>query len=214
MADIELQDTTAPVGAVPVASPAGRLPPIRVEGKFFFAGEDKVFLKGVTYGPFPVGADGTQFPTSERAHQDFALMAKAGINTVRVFTVPPVRLLDIAAEHGLRVLAGIPWSQHITFLDSETVKAEIRRTIMAGVRSLQRHPALLAYMIGNEIPPDMIRWHGADKVRDFLASLVADPTRAADLLGWRPVCSDLETIIRTAWTWHLRTPEAALAVGD
>ncbi|MEA2755097.1 MAG: UDP-arabinose 4-epimerase [Aliidongia sp.] len=46
------------------------------------------------------------------------------------------------------------------------------------------------------------------------AVLVADPTRAANLLGWRPVRSDLDTIIRTAWTWHLRTPEAALAVGD
>ncbi len=151
-----------------------RLHPVRAEGKFFFTGDTKLFLKGVTYGPFPVGADGTQFPTAERAHQDFGLMAKAGINTVRVFTVPPLWLLDIAAEHGLRVLAGIPWSQHITFLDSEEVKAEIRRTIMAGVRGLQRHPALLAYMIGNEIPPDMIRWHGAENVRAFLASLVRD----------------------------------------
>jgi len=187
MADIEMQDTAphadGAAESAPVVAPiAGRLQPIRVEGKFFFAGEQKVFLKGVTYGPFPVGADGTQFPTSERIRQDFALMAKAGVNTARVFTVPPVRLLDIAAEFGLRVLAGIPWSQHITFLDSEDVKAEIRRTIMAGVRSLQRHPALLAYMIGNEIPPDMIRWHGADKVRDFLASLVKD-VKSHDPLG-------------------------------
>jgi UDP-glucose-4-epimerase GalE len=44
--------------------------------------------------------------------------------------------------------------------------------------------------------------------------LVADSSRARSLLGWQPHRSDLETIIRTAWTWHLRTPEAALAVGD
>ena len=179
MADIEVQDT-APLAARAVQSApafvpgAGRLQPIRVEGKFFFAGDAKLFLKGITYGPFPVGADGTQFPAPERVRQDFGLMTKAGINTLRVFTVPPVWLLDIAADNGLRVLAGIPWSQHITFLDSEEIKTEIRRTIMAGVRGLQRHPALFAYMIGNEIPPDMIRWHGADKVRDFLASLVKD----------------------------------------
>ena len=187
MADIEVQDT-APLAAsaaqaAPGAAPVvGRLQPIRVEGKFFFAGETKFFLKGVTYGPFPVGADGTQFPTPERVRQDFGLMTKAGINTVRVFTVPPVWLLDIAADNGLRVLAGIPWSQHITFLDSEEIKTEIRRTIMTGVRGLQRHPALFAYMIGNEIPPDMIRWHGADKVRDFLASLVKD-VKSHDPLG-------------------------------
>jgi glycosyltransferase involved in cell wall biosynthesis len=177
MAEIDVQDSAArPVEAANTAPVplSGRLPPVRVEGKFFFAGTAKLYLKGVTYGPFPVGADGTQFPAPARVHQDFSLMTKAGINTVRVFTVPPVWLLDIAAENGLRVLAGIPWSQHVTFLDSADIKADIRRTIMDGVRSLQRHPALLAYMIGNEIPPDMIRWHGADKVRAFLASLVKD----------------------------------------
>ena len=110
------------------ADPASaRLEPVRVEGKFFFVGQTKLFLKGVTYGPFPVGEDGTQFPPAERVRQDFAMMAQAGINTARVFTVPPVWLLDIAAENGLRVLAGIPWSQHVTFLDSEQIKAEIRR---------------------------------------------------------------------------------------
>jgi UDP-arabinose 4-epimerase len=46
------------------------------------------------------------------------------------------------------------------------------------------------------------------------AVLIADPTRAARVLGWTPTKSDLETIIHTAWTWHLRTPEVALAVGD
>jgi UDP-arabinose 4-epimerase len=46
------------------------------------------------------------------------------------------------------------------------------------------------------------------------AVLIADPSRAAALLGWYPVMSDLDTIIRTAWAWHVRHPEAAMAVGD
>jgi UDP-arabinose 4-epimerase len=33
-------------------------------------------------------------------------------------------------------------------------------------------------------------------------ALVADPTRAADLLGWRAEMSNLETIIQTALAWH------------
>jgi len=148
------------------------LAPVRVEGKFFFEGDTKLFLKGVTYGPFPLGEDGTQFPARDRTRQDFRLMAAAGINTVRVFTVPPIWLLDIAESQGLRVLAGIPWAQHVTFLDDAKLKASIRRSVMAGVESLQRHPALLAYIVGNEIPPDMIRWHGADRVRTFLKGLV------------------------------------------
>ena len=32
--------------------------PVRVQGKFFFVGERKHFIKGVTYGPFPKGSHG------------------------------------------------------------------------------------------------------------------------------------------------------------
>ena len=36
----------------PPAAPPPVAGPIRVHGKFFFAGETKYFVKGVTYGPF------------------------------------------------------------------------------------------------------------------------------------------------------------------
>lgn len=32
--------------------------------------------------------------------------------------------------------------------------------------------------------------------------LVADPSRATELLGFTPIHSDMDTIIRTAWNWH------------
>jgi len=146
---------------------------IRVQGKFFFAGPEKYFVKGVTYGPFAVGSHGAQFPEKEVVAKDFALMAAMGANTVRVFTVPPVWLLDIAGDNGLKVLVGLPWSQHVTFLDSREIQEEARRAVLSGVRACQRHHAVFAYLIGNEIPPDMIRWHGASKVRAFLKDLVA-----------------------------------------
>ncbi|HEY1798133.1 MAG TPA: glycosyltransferase [Stellaceae bacterium] len=146
---------------------------IWVDGRFFRDGPDKYFVKGVTYGPFAVGSHGAPFPEAETAARDFALMIEAGINTVRVFTVPPVWLLDAAATAGLRVIAGLPWSQHIAFLGSEATKERVRRAVLDGVRSCGRHPAIFAYLIGNEIPPDMIRWHGAEAVKRFLAELHA-----------------------------------------
>jgi glycosyltransferase involved in cell wall biosynthesis len=179
--------------AAPQTQPAGRLAPdppqkmprgapapgtivagelVRVQGKFFFAGERKHFVKGVTYGPFPPATHGTQFPERATVVRDFALMRSAGANTVRVFTVPPVWLLDLAAEAGLRVLVGLPWTQHVAFLDSEIIKTEIRAAVTAGVRACARHRAVFAYLVGNEIPPDMIRWHGAEAVREFLRELV------------------------------------------
>lgn len=158
---------------MPAAPPIDIGAPIRVQGKFFFAGERKHFVRGVTYGPFPVGTHGEQFPEREIVERDFALMRGAGANTVRVFTVPPVWLLNLAVEAGLKVLVGLPWTQHVAFLDSEIIKNEIRAAVTAGVRACARHRAVFAYLVGNEIPPDMIRWHGADAVRAFLRELVA-----------------------------------------
>src|SRR4029077_14466877 len=45
--------------------------------------------------------------------------------------------------------------------------------VAAGVRACRRHAAVFAYLVGNEIPPDMIRWHGAGEVRRFLKALVS-----------------------------------------
>src|SRR5437870_2475151 len=110
-------DELIAVAAAPSAEP------IRVQGKFFFAGETKHFVKGVTYGPFGTGSHGSQFPERAVVEEDFALMRGAGANTLRVFTVPPVWLLDLAEEAGLKVLGGLPWSQHVTFLDSAALNS-------------------------------------------------------------------------------------------
>src|SRR5438094_149853 len=45
--------------------------------------------------------------------------------------------------------------------------------VAGGVRACRRHAAVFAYLVGNEIPPDMIRWHGAGEVRRFLKELVS-----------------------------------------
>src|SRR5258708_38917300 len=154
------------------STPVSPIGDIRVQGKFFFAGENKHSVKGVTYGPFAVGSHGAQFPEHAVVAKDFAMMAAAGINTVRVFTVPPLWLLDAAGAAGLKVLVGLPWSQHVAFLDSTTTQAQIRAAVAGGVRACARHPAIFAYLVGNEIPPDMVRWHGAEPVRRFLKGLV------------------------------------------
>ena len=161
MTTVETEEVAArPLTAVAVKlDPAA---PVRVQGKFFFVGDQKHFVKGVTYGPFPKGSHGAQFPECDVVDTDFALMAEAGINTVRVFTVPPVWLLDAAQQAGLKILVGLPWSQHIAFLDSPATQQQIREAVIAGVRACSRHRAVFAYLIGNEIPPDMVRWHGAE----------------------------------------------------
>jgi GT2 family glycosyltransferase len=148
-----------------------RSPAVTVKGKFFFLGEQKFFVKGVTYGPFRRASHGAPFPEKWLVERDFALMVEMGANCIRTFTVPPEWLLDLAAAYNLRVMVGIPWPQHVCFLDSASMRAEIRRTIANGVRACKNYPAAFAYLVGNEIPPDVVRWHGAKRIREFIREL-------------------------------------------
>src|ERR1044071_5750949 len=165
--------------AVSEPLPAGERTRPRVAGKFFFHNGEKVFVRGVTYGPFAVGSHGAPFPEREQVARDFAQMRALGANTVRTFTPPPKWLLDVAGEEGMWVLVGIAWTQHTCFLDSAEVGASNHKLVRDGVRGVAGHPAILAYLVGNEIPPDVVRWCGPQRVREFVRSL-ADDVRDID----------------------------------
>lgn len=145
----------------------------RSGGKFFYVADRKLYLRGVTYGTFrPYGTEvGGDYGTPEQVDADFAAMAHNGINSIRLYTVPPHWLLDLAGQHGLYVMVGIPWEQHIAFLESAKQKASITDRIREGVRSCAGHPAVLGYAIGNEIPSSIVRWYGHRRVEQFLHML-------------------------------------------
>ncbi len=174
-ASLQLESTTVaelpqPPDAAPgqVAVPRERP---RVAGKFLFVGTQKLWIKGVTYGTFRPDADGLQFPEPQQVAQDFAQMAAHGVNTVRTYTVPPRWLLDTALEHGLHVMVGIPWEQHIAFLDDKRRTRSIEDHTRLAARTCADHPALLCYAVGNEIPASIVRWHGRRRVEQFIERL-------------------------------------------
>ena len=76
----------------------------RVNGRFLEADGRRFLVKGVTYGTFAPDPSGGQYPLPAQIDEDFRLMAQAGFNTVRVYTVPEMGLLDTAARHDLRVM--------------------------------------------------------------------------------------------------------------
>jgi GT2 family glycosyltransferase len=143
----------------------------KTAGKFIFVGNEKYWVRGVTYGTFRPDAGGNEFFDAKIVERDFTQIAANGFNAVRVYTAPPRWLLDAAEQHGLRVMVGIPWEQHVAFLDDPKRCRDIERRVRAAVRGLAGHPAVLFYSIGNEIPAPIVRWHGSRKVERFVHRL-------------------------------------------
>lgn len=141
------------------------------DGKFLRVGAERFLVKGVTYGTFAPDADGYQFPPAQQVAEDFRLMAGFGINTVRTYAPPRPDLLDEAARNGLRVVVGLPWSQHVAFLDDRRLARNIRQEIVRQVAELSQHPAVLTFALGNEIPAGVVRWHGRVRIENFLRDL-------------------------------------------
>ena len=151
----------------------------RVDGKFLAVGGTRFLVKGVAYGTFAPDGNGEQFPAPARVDQDFGLMAAAGINTVRTYTVPPAAVLDAALRHGLRVMAGLAWPQHMPFLDDAALARRIRHEAADTARRVAAHPATLLLAVGNEIHPGIVRWHGRRHIDRFLRELYQDVKDAA-----------------------------------
>ncbi|MDH3639432.1 MAG: glycosyltransferase, partial [Gammaproteobacteria bacterium] len=150
-------------------------------GKFLYVGDEKLWIKGVTYGTFRPDGDGNEYPPPRVVRQDFGMMVASGFNAVRTYTVPPHWLLDMAADYGLRVMVGLPWEQHVTFLEKRDTARSIEKRVRQSMRDCKGHPAVLCYTIGNEIPAAIVRWHGRRKIEDFLLRLYTavkeeDPT--------------------------------------
>src|SRR6266446_7478103 len=143
----------------------------RVQGKFIFAGNEKVYVRGVTYGTFCLDEDGNEHHDPQVVERDFAQMAANGLNAVRTYTVPPLWLLDAAQRHNLRVMVGLPWEQHVAFLDDKNRAQSIEERVGKGVRACAGHPAVLCYAIGNEIPASIVRWYGHRRVEQYLERL-------------------------------------------
>src|SRR5579859_2149910 len=80
---------------------------VHVDGKVLSLEGRRYTVRGVTYGTFAPRADGALFPETQQILTDLAGMRAAGFNTVRTYTSPPADLLSIAADLGLRVIAGI-----------------------------------------------------------------------------------------------------------
>jgi len=145
---------------------------IRAAAKFFFEGDRKFFVKGVTYGPFNPDAEGNYLGRPEQVDADLALMLQVGLNLVRIYHVPPRWFLDRCAAAGVRVLITLPWAKHVEFLRQKKARDEIGDSVRTAVSEHAGHPAIFGYLVGNEIPSTMARWFGVRRVTEFVEHLI------------------------------------------
>ena len=145
---------------------------IRPAAKFFLEGDKKFFVKGVTYGPFKPDAEGNYLGRPEQVDVDLALMRQAGLNVVRIYHAPPPWFLDRCTNAGMRVLVTLPWEKHIEFLRERSIRKQIAEAVRTTVSKYAGHPAILGYLVGNEISSTMARWLGARRVIEFVEELI------------------------------------------
>jgi O-antigen biosynthesis protein len=156
-------------------------PRIRPVAKFFFEGDEKFFVKGITYGPFKPDLEGNYLGRPEQVDVDLAMMRQIGLNVVRIYHVPPCWFLDRCASAGMRVLVTLPWAKHVEFLRKRRARHEIAEAVRVAVNTNAGHPAIFGYLVGNEIPSTMVRWLGTRRVMEFVEELIrigraVDPT--------------------------------------
>ena len=145
---------------------------VRARAKFFFEGDHKFFLKGVTYGTFAPDASGYYVGPPEKARLDLSMMREIGVNGVRVYHAPPKWFLDLAYEFGIRVMVTLWWGQNVDFLSSGKRRREIFEKVDSDVKSNAGHPGLFGYLVANEISSTMVRWYGVRRVTEFVENMI------------------------------------------
>src|SRR6266852_9266097 len=100
------------------------------------------------------------------------IITAGSFNTVRIpHTMPPRSLLDVAQQHGLRVMVGLSAEQYVGYLTDTRHAPDLESLVRAKVRVVAGHSALLCYALGNEIPASTARWLGRRRVERYLERL-------------------------------------------
>jgi GT2 family glycosyltransferase len=140
--------------------------------KFFFLGPDKFVVRGLGYGPFAPNSRGDPYPEPATVAADFARARELGANLLRLYTMPPQWLLELAARAELRLMVGVAWPNYLMMLDSPVVMAQARTALAATIERMRPWQEwLFAYCLANEIRPDVIRYHGQRRVSRFVSQL-------------------------------------------
>lgn len=152
-------------------------------------------VKGIHYGPWRPGTGpnkGYPYPSRDAVDKDLALIEDLHANTILVFD-PPDEVLDLAERHHLKVLYNFS-------LDWWSVGGpgheRLQNAVIERVKAARKKPALLAWVLGNEIPSSTVIQRGERLIIEGLADLYhavkgADPRHPVTHANW-PLMKSLD----------------------
>jgi hypothetical protein len=143
---------------------------VEIRDKDIYVAGRKFLVKGVSYGPWrpKTGPNkGYPYPSPKEIDEDLQLIRKLSANTILVYDSPDY-VLDLAQQHGFKVL--YTFSVNWWSIGSAEFSAD-QQKILQRVEQLRRHPALLAWVLGNEIPGYALDQRGEETIRKGLEDL-------------------------------------------
>ena len=135
-------------------------------------------IKGVTYDlKYPSISHYSQIP-KDIFEKDFKLMKEAGVNTIRLYGVPPEFILDLADKYKIKVIETVVFPGDWTDFNSPYQLQALRREAIRNIKRDINRECIYAWSIWNDAPwtygsgrGDAIRAYGKEKVSDFLREL-------------------------------------------
>lgn len=202
----------------PTAEPQTAAGSVEIRGKALHVDGRPFIVKGVHYGPWRPGSGpnkGYPYPGPEAIATDLDLIRELQANTIVVFD-PPDYVLHLAHEHELKVLYAfyINWWAIGSPEDSSA-----RESILRRVREHRDEPALLGWILGNEIPIYALERRGEASIVHGLAQLydsikALDPQHPVTHSNWPPTKDlDLDFLDLASFNVYPLWPPEVVAMG-
>ncbi|HBH97889.1 MAG TPA: hypothetical protein DDX89_08975 [Candidatus Omnitrophica bacterium] len=162
---------------------------MEIRGEWILVDGEPFLVKGVGYSPYRPGQRPPKSPVSlEVMASDFQRIREGGFNTIRTWAPLSPEQLALAHDHGLMVLQGLWIDQHADY-GSASFQAMMRDLIHREAKRAMGSPAVLAFIVGNELSPHHVYTIGLDATEGLLRLAARsvkelDPARLVSYANW------------------------------